>query len=180
MQKIYHSFKQFMNNHYRMKKILFGIVNKYPFYIAYDRIYTKRINDILKDIQLPQAISIETFNLCNLKCIMCPYKDMTRQKSVMTMELFRKVVLESKKMGINNVIVSFYSEPFLDPHIFERIEFVRKQDMHVMFYSNGTVLNDEKIRKLLDNPPNKVIFSFDGGTKETYEKIRVNAVGIKH
>ncbi len=175
MQKVYHSFKQFMNNHYRMKKILFGIVNKYPFYIAYDKIYTKRINGILSGIQLPQAISIETFNLCNLKCIMCPYKDMTRQKNVMTMELFRKVVLESKKMGINNVIVSFYSEPFLDPHIFERIEFVRKQDMHVMFYSNGTVLNDEKIRKLLDNPPNKIIFSFDGGTKETYEKIRVNA-----
>src|SRR3989338_7163216 len=47
--------------------------------------------------------------------------------------------------------------------------------MNVMFYSNGTVLNYEKIKKLLDNPPNKIIFSFDGGTKETYEKIRVNA-----
>src|SRR3989338_10512883 len=143
MQKIYHSFKQFMNNHYRMKKILFGIVNKYPFYIAYDRIYTKRINDILKDIQLPQAISIETFNLCNLKCIMCPYKDMTRQKTVMPLDLFKKTVMEAKKMGINTVILSFYSEPFLDNLIFERIEFVRSQGMYVMFYSNGTVLNEE-------------------------------------
>ncbi len=174
MQKLYHSFKQFANNHYSLKKLMFALINRYPFYIAYDKIYTRRINAVLKDVQIPQAISIETFNLCNLKCIMCPYKDMTRQKTVMPMELFKKIVLDAKKMGVNTIILSFYSEPFLDHLIFERISFVRGQDMYVMFYSNGTVLNSEKINKLLANPPNKIIFSFDGGTKETYEKIRVN------
>ncbi len=174
MQKLYHSFKQFANNHYRVKKAVFGIINKYPFYIVYDRIYTRRINSVLKGIQLPQAISIETFNLCNLKCIMCPYKDMTRSKTTMSMDLFKKVVMDTKKMGIKTVILSFYNEPFLDPQIFERIEFARKEGMYTMFYSNGTVLGEGKIEKLLENPPNKIIFSFDGGTKETYEKIRVN------
>lgn len=175
MEKLYHSFKQFANNHYALKKLLYVVINSYPFYILYDKVYTRRISSVLKDLQLPQAISIETFNVCNLKCIMCPYKDMTRSKSAMPMELFRKVVLDAKRMGVYTIILSFYSEPFLDSLIFERIAFVRSQGMYVMFYSNGTILTDEKIGRLLQNPPNKIIFSFDGGTKETYEKIRVNA-----
>ena len=166
-QKLYHSFRQFVNNHYRVKKVLFGVINRYPFYIAYDKVYTKRINAVLKDIQIPQAISIETFNLCNLKCIMCPYKDMTRPKDRMPMELFEKIVADAQSMGMKNVILSFYSEPFLDADIFARIAVVKKHGMDVMFYSNGTILADEKIDQLLANPPTRIIFSFDGGTKET-------------
>ncbi|MBI4170699.1 MAG: radical SAM protein [Candidatus Aenigmarchaeota archaeon] len=173
MQKLYHSVRQFVNDHYSLKKIIFALINRYPFYIAYDKIYTKRVNSVLSDVQLPQAISIETFNLCNLKCIMCPYKDMTRAKATMPMELFKKITLDAEAMGVKSLILSFYSEPFLDPHLFERIAFVRGRGMYVMFYSNGTVLNEGKISKLLENPPHKIIFSFDGGTKETYEKIRI-------
>lgn len=164
-----------VNSHYTIKKTVFAIINKYPFYIAYDKIYSRRVSSILNGTGAPTTISIEPFNLCNLKCIMCPYKDMTRGKEEMSMNLFRKIVLDAKNFGMKMVILSFYSEPFLDRHIFDRIAFVKNQGMEVMFYSNGMTLNKEKINIILENPPTKIVFSFDGGTKETYEKIRVNA-----
>ena len=42
--------------------------------------------------------------------------------------------------------------------------------------TNGTLLNEQIIRKILDAEITCLTFSIDGGTKETYEAIRTGAV----
>ena len=43
---------------------------------------------------LPKVIYIETTNLCNAKCIMCPHERITRNPPYMKDEVFYKIVGE--------------------------------------------------------------------------------------
>ena len=120
-------------------------------------------------------IDIETYNVCNLRCTMCPYPDMTREKVLMNMDLFKKIVDDATLNNIRQICLNFYNEPLLDPLLFERIKYAKSKGIKVMFYSNGCLLTGKKINLLLDSGLDSVNFSFDGATKETYEKIRVGA-----
>jgi MoaA/NifB/PqqE/SkfB family radical SAM enzyme len=100
---------------------------------------------------------------------------MTREKSLMNMELFQKIVDDAAREGIREVGLNFYNEPFADPLIFERISYVRHRGMKALLFSNGTLLTEDKANALLASGLDSVVFSFDGGTKEAYEGIRVGA-----
>ncbi len=118
-------------------------------------------------------LDIETYNVCNLRCVMCPYPDMTREKVLMSMELFKKVIDDATTNRIKGVCLNFYNEPLLDPLLFERINYAKSKGLNVMFNSNGCLLTEEKTNALLDSGLDSISFSFDAATKETYEKTRV-------
>ena len=49
---------------------------------------------------MPIRLWVETSSLCNLRCIMCPNKDMTAaEKVIMDLALFRKIVEEAKEFA---------------------------------------------------------------------------------
>jgi MoaA/NifB/PqqE/SkfB family radical SAM enzyme len=121
------------------------------------------------------AIDIETYNVCNLRCTMCPYPDMTREKVLMSMDLFKKIINDATTNNIRQLCLNFYNEPLLDPLLFERIKYAKSKGLRVMFNSNGCLLTGEKISALLDSGLDSISFSFDGAKKETYEKLRVGA-----
>jgi radical SAM protein with 4Fe4S-binding SPASM domain len=122
-----------------------------------------------------KAISIEGHNICNLDCKMCPYSKMTRKKELMSMELYTKIIDDCVEFGIELVNLSLYNEPLLDKYLFERIKYAKEKGLKVGFYCNATLLTKEKSKKLLDSGIDYINFSFDGATKESYEKIRKNA-----
>ncbi len=164
-----------MKTNFAAKKVFFTGINAPLLSRAYKKAYTRKIKGKLKNFKYPPAISIEPYNVCNLKCIMCPYKKMTRPKSLMPMDLFKKIANNAARLGIGEINMTFYNEPFIDPLVFERIRYVRSLGLRIIFYSNATVLNDDKIAKVLKDPPDVIRFSFDGATKEVYEKIRRGA-----
>ena len=104
---------------------------------------------------------------------MCPYPDMTREKVLMSMDLFKKIIDDATTNSIKEVCLNFYNEPLLDPLLFERIKYAKSKGLRVMFNSNGCLLTEEKINALLDSGLDSITFSFDAATKETYEKTRV-------
>ena len=158
-----------------MKTVFFGAVNAPVAGSVYRKFYRRHIGRQLAGFSYPQSMSIEPYNVCNLRCIMCPYKEMTRRKESMSMGLFKKIVDNAARIGVKTINLSFYNEPLIDPLLFERIDYVKSKGIKVMFYSNGTVINREKIDKILSNPPDVIIFSFDGATKDVYEKIRIGS-----
>lgn len=121
------------------------------------------------------TLDIETYNVCNLRCIMCSYPDMTREKVLMSMDLFKKIIDDAAINNIRQISLSFYNEPLLDPLLFERIKYAKSKGLWVAFSSNGCLLTSEKINAILDSGLDSIRFSFDGAVKETYEKIRVGA-----
>jgi radical SAM protein with 4Fe4S-binding SPASM domain len=140
----------------------------------YDFFYFRRVRK--KAHGKVRQLSIEPNNICNLKCIMCPYPDMTRPKETMSMELFKSIIDQSAELGCEEVLLMLYNEPYIDKMLFERIKYVREKGLLCSYYSNGTLLKqNNNIEKTLETPPDLICFSLDGFSKEVMEKIRVNA-----
>jgi len=123
----------------------------------------------------PTALNIETTNLCNLKCKMCPHELITRQKGIMSMNLYKKILYDAKQFGIEELFLNNYGEPLLDPLIFERIKLAKLFGFKCGFFTNGYYLTHENIEKLLEVQPDFIQISFDGALKESYEAIRIGS-----
>lgn len=134
--------------------------------------------------EFPLNLDIESVSACNLKCVMCPwhgnmfssYNLPAAKKDRMKMELFKRIIDEGEKYNLPAIKLNYRGEPLLHPQLEEMIKYAKDHGViEVMFNSNGLALNDMRIRKLIDAGLNRIIFSFDGATKETYEKIRVGS-----
>ncbi len=139
----------------------------------YDYFYFKRVISRVNANNL--RVIIEPNNICNLRCVVCPYQKMKRKRETMPLELFEKIVDQSVELGCKVIQLQQYNEPFTDKDIFKRISYIRGKNIEVYFYSNGTLLDRNIREKILINPPNLIRFSIDGIEKESYEKIRVGA-----
>lgn len=142
-----------------------------------DLMLSSLISLYIKSKKLPkwETMDIETTNLCNLRCIMCPYEKIKRKKEKMDIELYKKIIKDAVSFGIKKVTLTNYGEPLLDDLIFERIQYAKKYGMDVGFFTNGTLLNINIINRLIESEPDWIYFSFDGASKETYERIRKGA-----
>jgi radical SAM protein with 4Fe4S-binding SPASM domain len=125
--------------------------------------------------EAPKFIDIETTNFCNARCVMCPNPTLKRKKGTMPMRLFKKIVNEISESypNIKRVNLSWLGEPLLDPHIFERAEYLKKKlpKTEVKFFTNGSLLTKERTRRLLNSNLDYLNISFNGATKTSYEKI---------
>jgi radical SAM protein with 4Fe4S-binding SPASM domain len=66
-------------------------------------------------------------------------------------------------------------EPFLDPHIFERIELCHRHSVSTLLSTNGTLLDERVAALVLASPLEQITLSFDGASKETFEFYRKGA-----
>jgi MoaA/NifB/PqqE/SkfB family radical SAM enzyme len=120
------------------------------------------------------ALTAEVTNHCNLKCPMCPSNNGSiREKGFMTFEFLKKIVDDAP--GIDYVQLYTWGEPFLNRDIFRMIEYIASKGIHAYTISNGTLLNDALIEKIVNSPLDRIAFSVDG-TGEYYERVR----GVKY
>ena len=152
---------------------MFIILDSFPILgTIYRHIYYALVKKAVRGLT---SLEIEGYNVCNLRCVMCPYHKMTREKTLMSMELFEKIIDDAANIGVKTIGLNFYNEPLADPLIFERIKYVKNKGLSCIFFSNGTLLSKEKIDAILSSGVDSITFSFDGATKEAYEKIRIGA-----
>lgn len=157
-----------------VKRIVYGAINTRPFDALYRLWYNRAVRRRLADFTLRKLmVTIEGFNGCNARCVMCPYKIMTRPKEVMSMELFEKVVNDCVGHGITEYNLNFYNEPLLDPLVFERVRYLKNKNLHVKFFSNGSVMDEKRMDGIFASGIDIINFSVDGASREVYEKIRV-------
>lgn len=122
----------------------------------------------------PFVFSIETTSFCNLRCVMCPYKDMTRPHEMMEPEVFRKVVDEVA--GYNGIIwLHNLGEPLAHPRFDELIRYVKRAGLKCGISTNATLLNRARTERIFDSGLDKIVLCMDGITKETYERLREGA-----
>lgn len=122
----------------------------------------------------PLEIGIEVTNRCNLDCIMCPRKKMTRPLGDMSFDLFTKII-DSGRDHLEFVWLQDYGESFLNSAIFEMINYCRKNGIRTGISTNATLLDKNLSERILTSGLDYLIFGFDGVTKETYENVRKGA-----
>jgi len=117
-------------------------------------------------------------NMCNLKCRMCGFSDARVQglpRYHMPRELFDSIA-DQLFPHTAYLQLSILTEPFMTPDFPDRLQRVRELGVpysHVI--TNGTLLSESVIGKVLDAGISRLTFSIDGGTREGYEEIRVGA-----
>lgn len=122
----------------------------------------------------PTMLGIEVTNRCNLKCIMCPRSEMTREPGDMDFELFKKIIDQVQKY-LEFVWLQDLGEPFLHKDIFRMIEYCRKKGIRTGISTNGTIMNQDIIEGIAATELDYLMFGFDGASRQTYEKVRVGA-----
>ena len=87
-------------------------------------------------------------------------------------DLYLKIMKEVKELDIPSIKTNWRGEPLLNPLIDKFIDTAKKNGvLDVSINTNATTLDEKKSLKLLNSGLDQIIFSFDGGTKETYEQM---------
>jgi radical SAM protein with 4Fe4S-binding SPASM domain len=123
---------------------------------------------------LPVEYIVETTAKCNLYCPMCPRESHPQPKADMTGEIFDRLVRQSGDTAEHMMLIGL-GEPFMDPHIFERIELCHRHSISSLLSTNGTFLDEKLAGRVLDSPLEQLTLSFDGARKETFEFYRKGA-----
>ena len=94
----------------------------------------------------------------------------------MDWELYQKIILEGEKYDCPSMEPQGTNEPFLDQNLENYIRFAADHGfIDIMLNTNGTILSEERARKILKSGITRLRFSLDAATKETYEKVRLGA-----
>lgn len=140
------------------------------------KIYRKKWNEYpQKRIvdKFPLHLDIESTNSCNLRCPMCGRNWMKEKIGDIGWGLFTKIIDEAAKYHLPSIKLNYRGEPMLHSDISKMVSYAKEKGiLEVQFNTNGLLLNKEKAGELIDAGLDRIIFSIDGATKETYEKIR--------
>lgn len=133
-----------------------------------------RINKLVNE--RPLILKIETINLCNADCVFCGYSKMKREKKVLSLEIFDKVIHEYSEIGGGAVsLCPIAGDPLLDPYLVERYEIMSKYDniYEISFLTNGIALSkysDEDLKYILKKSF-MIQFSIGGLDREVYKNL---------
>ena len=137
-------------------------------------------NGYLKE-SFPSQVMMDIAEVCNLGCIHCAHPKFKKSdhyaKSMLDPELNRKMVDEvaTHGQGLTKYIrYTSNGEPLVHPKSYEMINYaVDHSKTKVTLTTNGTLLNEKKMNRLLDSGIHMIDVSLDAFTNETYKIIRV-------
>lgn len=130
----------------------------------------------------PSQVIVDATEICNLACIHCPHPEFKKSEHYhgqsLQPDLNAKMVKEVREHGKNLTQYIRYTsngEPLLHKHIYEMLAHAAKDSgTLVTLTTNGTILNEQRIDKVLETGVHLIDISIDAFTPDTYAKIRVN------
>jgi len=123
-------------------------------------------------VAYPPEMGIELTSHCNLECVMCPHGIMERSKGFMTWETYKKIIDEIKDYS-EFIFLHGIGESLLHKDLVSWVGYAADNGLSTSLSTNITYLNEEVSRKILGSKLEYITLALDGGTKETYESIRV-------
>lgn len=130
--------------------------------------------------EFPSQIIADITEVCNLACLHCLHPDFKTspyyQGRHLEVELNQKMVDEVSTSGkgiIQYIRFSSSGEPLLHPRVFEMLEYAAKNAKTlVSLTTNGTLLTDARIEKILQIGVDVVDISLDAFSPEVYAVVR--------
>ena len=123
---------------------------------------------------MPISYSIEPTNHCNLQCPECPsgLGTLTRPLGLLKNDKFKMLIDEIKETSFY-IQLFFQGEPYINKNLPEMISYAQSKKIYVSISTNGHFVTNKNVDYVLDNAPDKLIFSVDGLDEESYQKYRV-------
>lgn len=130
--------------------------------------------------EFPSQIIVDATEVCNLECIHCPHPEFKRSEHYATryidVAIHHKMVDEVRQHGQGHMQYIRYTsngEPLVHPDIYDMLDYaVKNSGVFVTLTTNGTIMNEKRIEKLLGSGLHMVDISIDAFLPETYAEIR--------
>jgi radical SAM protein with 4Fe4S-binding SPASM domain len=129
----------------------------------------------------PLAVDVELAKSCNFRCTFCQQstgwwnkEKVTVEESLMPWETFTKTVDQAVKLGVYSMKVNWRGEPMMNPNLGSYIRYMKSVGIHeVQMNTNASYITEENSKELIESGLDRIIFSCDGISRETYNKLRV-------
>jgi MoaA/NifB/PqqE/SkfB family radical SAM enzyme len=129
------------------------------------------LNSLIPDFVpfMPSSVIVGITSKCNLQCAMCSRTINGVNSMHMELKVFSRV---SECFCNKTVTLVGIGEPFLHPNIFEFIEICQLNRSNVNIVTNGTLLFEDRVQRLLQYSNLRTLtFSIDG-VGDNYDRIR--------
>ena len=131
--------------------------------------------------EFPSQVMVDITEVCNLGCIHCTHPKFKMSsvynKRMLSPEINKKMVDEVAKDGKSITKYIRYTsngEPLVHPKSYEMIQYaVDNSQTKVTLTTNGTLLNEKKMKKLLSTGLHMIDISIDAFSNKIYKQVRV-------
>ncbi|MDQ1330371.1 MAG: Radical protein [Thermodesulfobacteriota bacterium] len=114
-------------------------------------------------------VQVEVTSRCNAACIYCP-QPLLYRKQHMPFSLFKQLL---PYLGYTDLVyLQGWGEPLLNPDLFAMIRACKKKGKRVGFTTNGMLLSEEVIHRLVDLETDIISVSLAGTSPATHNRIR--------
>jgi len=136
-----------------------------------------RLEQYVQAYDYPTDLLIETVAHCNLSCVMCPQRSLTRPRGRMAYELWTKIVDEVAEVSPSTRLwPALMGEPLvMAPEIFRWLRYAKHAGIeHIALNTNLNLLRPDHAESLVTSGVDEVIVGIDAATVDLYREIRVD------
>ena len=131
--------------------------------------------------KIPLSGTFELSPVCNFNCKMCYIRmsaeEMKKhQDEAMTLEKWKEIADQAKKAGMLYLLLTG-GEPFLWPDFWELYDYLNKLGFVISINTNGSLIDENMVARLCENPPSRINITLYGSSEETYERLCGNRAG---
>jgi len=126
----------------------------------------------------PREVQIAITAACNYHCVMCAFhnpavesRHREAERARMSYEMFAQLIADLKRNRVEDVGLTGYGEPFMHPQAMEMLALALELKLNVIPTTNGSMLTDECVRRLVDMGLRRLHVSLNAATDETYQKM---------
>jgi MoaA/NifB/PqqE/SkfB family radical SAM enzyme len=133
----------------------------------------ERLSGVDTLTSFPKILQVEISASCNLTCNICARNEFEYGPGNIPVELFKSLTFLFPYL--EKLILHGYGEPLAHPKFEKIMEIVAPFSCHKSFYTNATLLTEEKAKNIIAGKIDEVTVSIDSPKKSTFEAIRIGA-----
>ena len=142
-------------------------------YLKYRQMWDDK-NQVKNVYKVPLEIMVELTSWCNYTCKMCIKNFVTNKERInMPLELVKKIADNAREMNVASLWIGAGSECLIHPEAKEALDILLSvPTLDSTLLTNGSCLNEDIARLLIDKNCKNVSVSLDASRKDTYKAIR--------
>ena len=125
--------------------------------------------------KFPLHIDIEVTDRCNLRCVMCVHgQEGVETGGFIDKAFAKRIIREAAAGGVYSIKLNWRGEPALYADLADLVGFAKQSGiMEVQINTNGIPFSEKKIKDIIQAGLDRIIFSVDANSDETYSRIRI-------
>ena len=124
--------------------------------------------------EMPYTLEINPTNNCNLKCGYCWQQNFENidKKDKLKKDKLLDIIRESANLGVKEIRIPGSGEPFIRKDIIDIMREIKINNIYGLLITNGILLDEYKIRKIVSIRWDCLTFSFDSANKKVNDYFR--------